>query len=777
MSTLDMSQLLTGSIPDLEATQTLDGVADPILIIRDEYGIPHIKANSSEDGFFGQGFATAQDRLWQMDFDRRRAYGRWSEFAGKIAIEQDVLMRKFGIKDSVKRDYDALNASAKSMIDSYTNGVNAFINSTNQIPAEYEIVQSIPEEWDPQDCLAVFKVRHILMGVFEAKLWRAQVVNALGSKRAAEFFQGYQPGQLLIVPPGENFKGQKLNGSGILSDKKIEARTVSEYFDSGSNSWAVSGDHSYSGKPLLAGDPHRGLDVPNVYYQNHIQSNEFDVIGLSFPGVPGFPHFGHNGKVAWSVTHANSDYQDLYVEEFIENGTKYKFDGQLWPAEIKYQTIKIRDSADQKIKLTKTHHGPIVFGHPETGSAVSFKYTATDIENLGFQCIREMMNVENVDQMDESMRDWVDPCNNFVFVDCQGEIAYMHRGKVPIRSLENAWLPVSGTNPENEWISEIPFEELPRIRSPKDGIIVTANNKIVDDNYPYYLNLDYSPDYRARRIYERISGISKVTVSDMSSIHSERTSIPAQTYIKAIDKIKSKIQDPLTLNIVESLVKWNCSMDSGLSEPTVYSEFRKILHKKIISSLLGEELANKMFFGAGRGAPRHLSHLSALLVSMVEKGDQSFLEDGQTWNAIILESINETVFELRKSLGEDFNGWIWGKIHHTNPKHTLSESFPDHAEILNPPSISIGGDSDTPQAAGYSFESYLVSGTSVARYVFDTHNWDNSKWVVPLGSSGHPGSKHYSDQSTIWGDVELIPMLYSWESILQSAETTQMLTS
>jgi len=775
MSDFNLSQKLRGSIPDLESTQIMDALADQVLIFRDEYGIPHVQANSVEDAFFGQGFVTAQDRLWQMDFDRRRAYGRWSEFAGKIGLEQDIIMRRFGIKESVRNDFSALNADTKSMLDSYSKGVNAFINSTDRFPAEYEMVNSIPEEWDPVDSLAVFKVRHILMGVFEGKLWRAEVVNSLGSKRAAQFFTGYQQDHLLIIPPGENFEGQELNGSGIFSNNKLEAQIVSEYFDSGSNSWAINGDRSYSGKPLLAGDPHRGLDVPNVYYQNHVKSKEFDVIGLSFPGVPGFPHFGHNGKVAWSVTHANSDYQDLYVEKFSSNGTRYEFDGALLDAEIAYETIKVRGFKDQDIKLTKTHHGPVIFGDPEIGHGISFKYTATDSSNLGFQCIREMNTVENVEQMDESMRQWVDPCNNFVFVDSHGEIAYLHRGKVPIRASENAWLPVSGINPDTEWTSEIPFEELPRIRSPKDGIIVTANNKIVGEKYPYYLNLDYSPEYRARRIFERIVGMSDVTVDDMSSIHSERISIPAQTYTKEIDKIKSRISDPFILKIAESLVQWNCSMDPDLYEPTIYSEFRKVLHKKLISSLMGEDLSNKMFSGGGRGAPRHLSHLSALFVSMVEKGDESFLPEGQTWDSIILDSFNESVLELRNSLGETLDNWVWGEIHQTNPRHTLSDSFPKYAQMLNPPSIAMGGDSDTPQAAGFSFESYVVTGMSVARYVFDTSNWDNSKWVVPLGSSGHPGSKHYSDQSGIWGEIRLIPMLYGWDTIKQSAETTQIL--
>ena len=232
---------------------------------------------------------------------------------------------------------------------------------------------------------------------------------------------------------------------------------------------------------MIGGDPHRGLDVPNVYYQNHIACDEFDVIGMSFPGCPGFPHFGHNNNVAWCVTHAMSDYQDLYIEKFNPNDTsQYEYEGKWLNAQIMPDTIKVRDSHDRSIELVSTIHGPIISGRPADGKAIAIKYTALEADNKNAQSIRSMLSVENVDQMDACMKDWVDPCNNFVFADIQGSIQYLNRGKIPIRPEQNVWLPVPGWTSEREWDGYVKHENLPRIVNPEAGFMML----LADDVQP-----------------------------------------------------------------------------------------------------------------------------------------------------------------------------------------------------------------------------------------------------------------------------------------------------
>lgn len=773
---------LQTALPNMSTPLRLPGLDGTATIYRDRYGIPHVQAQTSHDAFFAQGFATAQDRLWHMDCDRRRAYGRWSEFAGPSGLAQDQMMRRFQLGPTVKRDYGAINDTTRAMLDAYTAGVNAFIQTTTTWPIEYHIVSGradasrLVEAWQPWDCLAVFKVRHILMGVFEGKLWRTRLVQALGPEKAASLLRGYAPGHLMIVPPGAAYEGPILNGLNELR-QNLEALTwLNEDPEAGSNSWVLAGRRTASGKPLLAGDPHRALDTPNVYYQNHIACPEFDVIGLSFPGCPGFPHFGHNAHVAWCVTHAGSDYQDLYVERFHpDDPGRYEFKDEWEQAEVRHEEIHVRGEQSVTMTVTMTRHGPVIAGDPARGYGIAFKYTATAEPNRGTQCLLPMLQASSVDELDEAMREWVDPCNNVLLADVHGSIAYLNRGKVPIRPMSNAWLPVPGWTGEYEWQGHIPFEELARSRDPDTGYIVTANNRIVSHTYPYYLALDFFPEYRARRIDERLQVLQGATVEDMMTIHAERISIPAQVYLKLLKQIQPL--DAFSAAAQQQLRTWNGAMEHDAVAPTIYSAFRLRLHRTILTHLVGE-LTDEMFAATGRGAPNHLRQLAVWLVTMAEANDTTWLPPGGDWPSLVARALAAGVSDLRARLGDNLEDWQWGQVHHTQPRHSLSEVFPEFAPLLDPPAVAMGGDGDTPQAASYSpADPYVMTSMSVARYVFDTADWNNSRWIVPLGSSGHPGSPHYTDQASAWSQVDLIPMLYEWQRIQAEAESRQQLNA
>ena len=763
---------LKSGLPDTSTTLRLKGLDESIQIYRDGYGIPHVKARTVHDAFFGQGFAAAQDRLWHMDHDRRGAYGRWAEYLGESALEQDKTMRRFQIAPTVKRDYEAINSDTRAMLDSYAAGVNAFIQTGGALPIEYALVEGEPEAWQPWDCLAVFKMRHIFMGVFERKLWRARLVNALGPERAADLLRGYQPGHLLIIPPGVEYQGPILNG---LEELTRGLQNISWLGDgqAGSNSWALAGSRTASGKPLLAGDPHRGLDTPNVYYQNQVACPEFDVIGLSFPGCPGFPHFGHNAHVAWCVTHAGADYQDLFVERLREDGSVlYEDRGQWRSAEVRHEVIAVRGGTSVEIDVTVTRHGPVIVGGPEDGYGIAFQYTATSGPNLGSESIFEMMNATSAGELDAFMRSWVDPCNNFLFADVHGDIGYLNRGEVPVRPMANAWLPVPGWNGEYEWQGSIPFEELARSRNPSTGYIVTANNRIVGQDYPHYIALEYAPEHRARRITERLKPMVAATVEDMAAVHAERVSIPARTYAALLASV-----DPLDKRSAlarDRLSGWDGAMEPDSTAPTIYSAFRARLHRLVAGHLLGP-LADDVFDPASC-QEGELRQLWDLLVTMARDDDTSLLAQGGDWSSLLAQALASGVADLTQQLGDDMDSWRWGTVHRTRPRHTLSAVIPELSSLLDPPSVPMGGDGDTPQAGSYcSLEPFVMTSMSVARYVFDTSDWSNSRWIVPLGASGHPGSPHYADQSAIWGEVDLIPMLYDWDRISAAAETDQML--
>ena len=772
---------LRNAVPPLDGELILPGLHAAVQVWRDEWGIPHIRATGEHDAWFTQGFVTAQDRLWAMEYDRRRAVGRWAEAAGVSAVGQDMQMRRLRLEDAARADCAAAGPRAQAMFQAYADGVNAFINSHAPLPAEYGITGMTPEPWEPWHSLAVYKVRHIFMGVFESKAWRARLVRELGPERAAQLFPSYPPGQPVIIPTGADFSGSADVGYQQLLDGAANLNLIGE-MDSGSNSWVISGERTATGKPILAGDSHRGLDVPSVYYQNHVACDAFEVVGNSFAGVPGFPHFGHNQWVAWCVTHTSADYQDLYIERFNDaDASLYQRQDDWYNADVRDEVIKVRGGGDVHLRTWATHHGPVVGGDPMSGYGLALRYTATPIfyRDQGdpwTDILPAMLEAQNVHQLADSMNGWVDPVNNFVMADVDGNIGYQCRGEIPRRPDDApAPLPVPGWDGQHEWQGSIPFNELPRYINPPEGYIVTANNRPVADDYPYYISMDFAPGYRAMRVAERIRTMPNPSANDMGRIHSERVSLPAQAYVAALQAVPMPA-DPAVAVALARLQAWSGAMDADAVEPTIYSAARDVLQWRILKHNVGENLAALSWHPVDRGRGGFVNRFRILMNDAIAAGDPSLLPSGETWPSALAASLEEAVAILGNRLGPDLDTWRWNKLHRAKPQHPLAMANPELASLLNPPEIPTGGDGDTPWAGSYSPADFAtVGGLSVFRYAYDLGNWENSLWAVPLGASGHPASNHYADQSDMWRRVQMTQMRYDWEGIKANAKTTQTL--
>lgn len=769
--TIDRGRL-ERALPDTSGTIGVGGLDQPVEIVRDSLGIPHVRAASLRDAFFGQGFAHAQDRLWQMVFDRARADGRGAELAGRTLLESDRLMRRLDLNASARADYEAFDDDTRMMLDAYAAGVNAFIDTTTTLPVELDLLGVTPERWQPWDGGAIFKVRHVLMGTWGTKLWRARVLAALGPESLPSLGLRSGEGRVAIVPPGAEYAAAVLDLAPLMPAVEALSRMPEA---AGSNTWVVSGRRAASGKPLAGGDPHRFLDVPNVYYQNQLTWPDGDVVGYSFAGIPGFPHFGHNQQVAWCITHGMADYQDLYIERFREDGgqLEYEVNGEWWPAATRRETIAVRGGEPVEIDVVATRHGPVVVGDPATGVAMALRYTALDRPNPGFQCLVPQMRATSVAELDEAMRDWVDPCNNLTMADVHGTIGYLHRGRVPVRHAANGWLPAPGWTDEHEWQGDIPFEELPRSRDPETGWIGTANNEVVGDDYPYYLSLDYAPPYRAMRVIARLEELDGATIDDIEAMHGDRVSIPSHWLAGALAGLS--VDDPLQKAAQERLAGWDGVMDKELVEPAIYAVTREHLTRQVLRRPMGAALAPNPYPGEP-AALGPAARLWSQIPQMLRDGDTSLLAEGESWETPLADAFADAVAFLRDELGGDIDAWRWERLHRTRPVHPLSALLPEWADALNPPSVSLGGDADTLQAAGtFPGQSYAINGTSVARYAFDLGSWDESRWVSPLGASGHPGSRHYADQAEAWSAVRIHPMRYTREAVDADAASVQRL--
>jgi penicillin amidase len=770
---------LRAALPDVSTTMQLPGLQQPVEVCRDRWGIPHVRAANEHDVFLAQGFVTAQDRLWHMDYDRRRALGRWAEWAGTAGLPEDRLMRTFRLERAAKADYAVTSAPARAMLEAYTAGINAFIDTTQTLPVEYTILDTLPEPWEPWHCLAVYKVRNMLMGTYEMKLWRVRLALGLGAEKTARLFQGYPQGQLVTIPPGEVYEGPGLDCLDELATAVAQLNWLGEV-DGGSNAWAISGARTASGLPLVAGDSHRALDTPSVYYQIHLTCPTFRLSGYALPGVPGAPHFSHTEYVAWGMTHGYGDYQDLFIEQFRtpHGHLEYLYQDAWWPADVSDEVLHVRHGPAETLRTVATQHGPIIAGHPAHGTGLAFCHTGTQRGTPWLDSVYRLLLARCADEAEDALQEWTEPVNNFVYADVHGEFGHRYRGRLPLRPMANAWRPVPGWSGAYDWHGQIPFAALPHLRNPEAGYVVTCNNGITTADYPYYINTYFAADYRARRITKRLLELTPgtATVDDMAAVHAERTSIPAQAFLTVLRQ--THLTDPRLVAARDLLLQWSGSMDRTSVAATLYAVARTYLYQDVVEAALGRFAKEALgaAAGTGRGASTHASQIYAQAVSAMERGDTSPLPAGQTWPSLVASALQRAVTELGACLGEDMHTWTWGRVHHTRPRHPLSRLFPAVAALLDPPSVAAGGDGDTPQQGGYSsVERFVLTSVSVNRYIHDPSDWRRSRWIVPLGASGHPGSRHYADQAEFWADVQTIPQLWDWEEIRTTAATRQQL--
>ena len=488
------------------STLTCTGLTGKVTIRRDAYGVAHIEAATSGDTWFGQGFAAASDRLWQMEYDRRRAVGRWAEAAGPSGVGADILARRVDLGSAAKADLEVMAPEVRAMFEAYAAGVNAFLTSGRELPPEFALTGVVPEPWEPWQSLAVFKIRHILMGTWQWKL----AVGGLLSRTGVETFRSLSilpaTSTSLILPPGESLRTLYDHANAEIEAAAEHLGFLSEV-EAGSNSWVAHGSRTNTGKPVLCNDSHRALDVPNAYWQVHVSCPDFNVAGATFAGFPGFPHFGFNGSVGWNITHTQADYQDLFIEQFEgENAERYLTADGWKDAEIRHETIQVRGGDPVELDCWKTAHGPVIHGDPRSGTALALRYTANIGAKPAFDCLDAMLRAETVQALFDTQSTWVDPVNNLLAADSSGNIGFLLRGELPIRASTVARLvPAAGWTGEHEWIGTVPFADMPRSVNPPEGYVATANQRVIDADEPYIGSYFANPA-RADRLRELFAG-------------------------------------------------------------------------------------------------------------------------------------------------------------------------------------------------------------------------------------------------------------------------------
>lgn len=525
--------------PDPESSRVaVDGPHGRVEIARSAYGIPSVDALSRTSAWWGMGYAAAQDRLWQLEFDRRRATGTWAEAVGEKGLPADRLARRLRLEDAARADVSAMDPATLGDFITYAEGVTAGA-AARALPDEFAACGIDFAPWEAWHSVAAFKIRHVLMGAWQYKMLRTRILVEEGP----DAFEALDPvpreGLRLTTPSGRRSAEDVVADSdlwragwGDIAAAADELGFLSEV-EAGSNAWAVAPSRTTTGHALLCSDPHRAADVPNVYWQASVRCPDFHVAGETFPGIPGFPHFGHNGRVGWAITNAAADAQDLVVEELRErDGILEARTPEGWSrADVRDERIRVRGGEDEWIRTVTTAHGPVVHGSATDARVVSLRWTATVEPCAQFAVLDRMARADSVDELLDGQRGWVDPLNNLVAADVDGRIGYLLRGALPDRvDPAGAQLPLPGWERSSRWRGLVPFDRMPRETDPACGWLANANNVIADPGGDLLIAHHANDLFRIERIDEVLEARERHAPADLHALQNDTLSIPGRIW-------------------------------------------------------------------------------------------------------------------------------------------------------------------------------------------------------------------------------------------------------
>jgi penicillin amidase len=765
------SLFIRRTFPTIDGTVQVQGLHSSVEVYRDRWGVPHIYADNAEDLFFAQGYVTAQDRLWHMEFNRRVGSGTLSEVCGEATLDTDRFIRTLGWRRVAEREAAALEGQALTVLEAYSAGVNAFIDTHGgSLPLEFTILGFEPEPWTPADSLAWAKVMAWdLGGNWEAELLRAQLIAAVWEEKAAELAPASPDRAPLIVPPD-------LGGYGEVEMKGLLAQVagLKDLLGGvtpgvGSNNWVVDGGKSMTGYPLLANDMHLGLQMPSIWYEVHLVGGGFNVEGYSFPGIPGVV-VGHNDHIAWGVTNLNPDVQDLYIEKINPaNPDQYEYQGQWLEMEVFEEVIQVSGEDPVVERVQVTRHGPIITPVvDDLSEAIAFRWTALEPSRMS-DAVLSLDRTSDWEEFRAALELWAVPSQNFVYADIEGNIGYQAPGQIPMRAQGHTGLvPVPGWSGEYEWQSYIPFDELPSVFNPSTHFLATANNKVVGDDYPHVLGHDFAVGHRAQRITTLLEEKQALGIEDFHTIHGDTYSIPGVIFTPYILEIEPEgFLEERALNEVQ---KWDYRCDTESTGAAIFQVFYTKLVERTYGDELGEELLAE-YLGDWKW------HQLAL-EEMIQEADNHWFDDvgtpeRETRDEIVYGSFADALDYLGNRFGDVPHAWEWGRLHGATFVHQpLGESgIAPLEKIFNRGPVTVGGSPHTVNAASFDPEDLYATVYGVSqRLIVDLSDFDNSLSTHTTGQSGLPFHKHYDDMIPLWQAVEYHPLLWSREMVEQNKE-------
>ena len=799
-------------LPDHEVDVSGLPLTDFVEVIRDERGIPHIYGTNVGDILFAQGYVHAQDRFWQLEFWSHLSTGRLASLIGEPGVGADLLFRTFGFNRVALEEYENLPPEFKQDLIHYTNGINAYIESRpqNRLSLEHFFLQFINPDYkvgtyEPYYPLAWAKMMaYDLNGNFEQEIRNSKTYNTLTPEIAELLRPPYPDEHPYIVEEWEG-KGSFASVGKSNNIEQLYQALFIKYVTKdlqtnqalGSNSWAISGEHTESGLPLLANDPHLSVQLPAIWYENGLhcypknRDCELDVVGFSFAGSP-YIVIGHNSHIAWGFTNMGPDVQDLFIEKINpSNPNQYEVDGEWQDMDRVTEIIEVAGSEPIVIEVRSTRHGPIVSDrsypinlNPEEDQvsfadearielpdnfSVSLSWPAL-IPGNTFIGIRDFNYAKNWEEFRDASRLFDVPAQNLLYADVDGNIAYQSPGKLPIRAEGLVGdLPIPGWLSENDWQGFVPFEELPYTINPSSGYIITANQSVHPEQpWPNYYARGYRAEAIERVINQYIS--EKISVDDMEAMQINNFDYSAAYILPYVFNnvyVDSKILTAMKeWAISETKFEMNKDSSGAAAWAVFYKNFaEQTFEELVVTDNLGNEISLQ---------PGNSDSTSEIFRALLKDPNHILWDDINTPQKENLTDIleralllaDERIVELFDT--DDYDKWSWGELHTiTYPTNLLGEAgIPILTNLVNIGPVESGGSSFAINSTDWGFgEDFTIGSYPSMRMVVDLSNFDNSRTILPSGQSGHVMSKYYDDQVENWIENNMYILNFSREQV------------
>ncbi len=773
------------SMPQRDATVHLAGLTGPVIVTYDRLGVPNIVAANLPDLFYAQGYITAQDRLWQMDMTRRFASGDLAVILGPELLKYDREQRILGLQQVAQRSAARMDTQERAHFEAYAAGVNAYIEQHQKtLPLEFRFLQYFPHAWTVEDSILVgFSMTEFLNhGLYKNKLEKEKILARLGPELTADLFvnrswRNHPPGaesnsienEIPGETPEENEeRGRSTPGFHQGSTEVTENLTQKQFrvlrgsvmnalqassenpIRPGSNNWVVSGAHTASGKPLLSNDMHLDLAIPNVWYEAHLTAGDFDVAGVTLPGVP-YIIVGHNRRIAWGFTNLGPNVEDIFIEKFNDKGEYLTPQGWVQP-EHRKEIIRVKGKPEVTLDVVTTRHGPIITDLvPGEQRELALKWTIYDPQawDVPFFAIDSASNWQ---EFEAAFSRFAAPGQNVVYADVDGHIGYQATGLIPIRASGDGDVPEPGDDNAHEWTGYVPYDKLPSVYDPPSGIIATANARTSPDSYPYELSSEWMPPYRAQRIYKLLGEPKKFAPADMLSIQTDVVSpldrFCAERFVYAIDHTpKTSARAKAAADVMR---KWDGAMTTDSAAATIVVFSRHSLEEILLKSKLGDDWRSYRWFMK-----------PVWLENVIANQPARWLPQGYAnFDALLTAAVEAAVSDA--SATRSLSTWRWGTVHRVDITHPFWSHFPILKRTAGTGSLPMPGDDQTVN------QQAPPLGPS-ERLTVDFSNLDQTTLNIVNGQSGDIFDDHYNDQWDAYYHGQTFTLPFSEDAVQHAA--------